>query len=183
MPRRPAGTWGEPTALSRIINSDASEFAPSLTRSGVLYFSRGEQVFRATPSGDDFAAPELLPFAGADPAVAPDDSYLVIDGDSPTTGDADLFVSCRTATGWAPPRQLRGPVSSPFREGDPSVSSDGRTLYFFSERFAPAPDRVPRVRAATYGEIAREALDTPYNGSRNIYEVDVSSLHCPASLP
>jgi hypothetical protein len=40
--RRPNGMWGEPVALDRQINTDSSEFAPSLTVAGTLYFARGD---------------------------------------------------------------------------------------------------------------------------------------------
>jgi len=177
VPRRPDGTWGEPAALAAGINTAAGEFAPSLTRSGVLYFSRGDQMFRAAKAPQGFEAPEALPFSGGDPAIAPDESLLVFDRDS-AKGDGDLFVSCRTTHGWTQPSPLSAPVSSAFGEGDPSVSADGRTLYFFSERFAPAPDRAPRSTPASYADIQREALDNVYNGSRNLYRVDLSSFRC-----
>lgn len=176
--RRPDGTWGEPVALERNINTDTSEMAPSLTRAGTLYFSRGDRIFRAEKRGSGFDSPVPLPIKGGDPAISSDERFIVFDADGPVPGDADLFVSCRTATGWTPPSRFADPVNSQYEEGDPSMSADGHSLYYFSQRFTPAADRAPRPRRATYAEIEREALDNIYNGSRNLYEVDLPAFSC-----
>ena len=178
--RRADGSWGTPVALGPEINSNDFEFSPALTASGVLYFSRGNDILRATPSGTGFDKPVALPFVnGGDPAISSDDRFIVFDADGPTAGDADLYISCRTADGWTPPSRLAEPVSSTFQEGDPAISADGRTLYFFSERRPPS-DRTPRSRRASYAEIVREARENVLNGSRNIYRLDISSFKCPA---
>ena len=174
------GSWREPVALGPEINSNDFEFSPALTSSGVLYFSRGNDILRATPNGAGFDKPVVLPFVnGGDPAISSDDRFIVFDADGPTAGDADLYISCRTADGWAPPSRLAEPVSSSFQEGDPAISADGRTLYFFSERRPPS-DKTPRRRRATYAEIVRDAMANVLNGSRNIYQLDISSFKCPA---
>ena len=178
--RHADGSWGTPVALGPEINSNDFEFSPALTASGVLYFSRGNDILRATPNGPGFDRPVVLPFVnGGDPAISSDDRFIVFDADGPTAGDADLYISCRTADGWTPPSRLAEPVSSNFQEGDPAISADGRTLYFFSERRPPS-DRTPRQHRATFAEIAREARENVLNGSRNIYQLDISSYKCPA---
>ncbi|MEP6730168.1 MAG: hypothetical protein ABJE10_06010 [bacterium] len=178
--RKPDGSWGDPAAVGRNINTDTSEFAPSVTSSGTLYFSRGDHMFRAPKRDDGFDAPVVLSISGGDPAISPDERFIVFDADGPTAGDADLFVSCRSATGWAAPIRLADPINSQQEEGDPSVSADGRTLYYFSRRFSPAPDRAPRAQRASYAAIQREALDNIFNGSRNLYEVELSPAMCEA---
>lgn len=175
------GTWGEPTALARNINTDTSEMSPSLTSAGALYFSRGNQILRSEKQGSGFGAPVPVPIQGGDPAISADESFMVFDADGLNPGDSDLFLSCRTATGWTSPSRLAEPVSSKDEEGDPSISADGRTLYFFSRRSVAAPDRAPRARRATYTEIQREALDNIYNGSRNLYEVALPAATSSAS--
>jgi WD40-like Beta Propeller Repeat len=53
-----------------------------------------------------------------------------------TRGLADLWVSTRNTTfdQWSPPTNVGSLVNTAFNEGQPSLSSDGRTLYFFSNR-------------------------------------------------
>jgi Tol biopolymer transport system component len=179
VPRKPDGTWGSPAALALNINTDSAEFAPSLTAGGTLYFSRGPTMYRATRDGTGFAAPAPLPLPGGDPAISADERFLLFDADGTTAGDpGDLFVSCRTATGWTPASRLADPVNSSDEEGDPDISADGRTLYFFSRRLVRSPDRAPRPRPATYAEVEKEALDNIYNGSRNLWQVELAGLSC-----
>ena len=55
-------------------------------------------------------------------------------GRSDSKGSCDIYFSYRTATGWSSPKNIGSPVNSPFWESQPSFSSDGRTLYFSSNR-------------------------------------------------
>ena len=48
-------------------------------------------------------------------------------------GVEDIYVSLRTADGkWSEPRNLGDVINSPFQELSPSLSADGKTLYFSS---------------------------------------------------
>jgi hypothetical protein len=163
---------------SGAINTDTTVFAPSLTTTGVLYFNRGDVMYRAEPKGRDFAAPQPLPFHGSDPGVSSDEHFIVFDDNPGNQPTSDLFVSCRTGRGWTRPSRFLEPVNSKFNEGDPSVSADGHWMYFYSDRYAPAPDRAPRAKPATYAEVEQEAVSNIYNGSRNLYRVELSSLLC-----
>ncbi|GAF04259.1 OmpA family protein [Saccharicrinis fermentans] len=53
-------------------------------------------------------------------------------GDS--KGSCDIYFSQRTATGWSAPKNIGAPVNTPYWESQPSFSSDGRTLYYTSNR-------------------------------------------------
>jgi WD40-like Beta Propeller Repeat len=167
VPRNANGTWGEPTLL---VKSDSAYlFAPSLTTSGVLYYSKGDSIYRVATTG---AKPETLPFPGGDPAISADERYIVFDN------NGDLFVACRSGTGWGSPRKFAEPVDSPDDEGDPWVSADGRTMYFYSKRAKPAPDRGARATRPTYADVLREVTSDIFNGTRNLYSVDMSSFTC-----
>lgn len=49
-------------------------------------------------------------------------------------GRCDLYYTVKTGDLWAIPRNLGKPVNTPYRETQPSLSADGRTLYFSSDR-------------------------------------------------
>jgi WD40 repeat protein len=166
VPRTADGNWGTP---SFVYGDTAYLFAPSLTTSGVLYFSKGDSVYRMAPN----AQPEALPFPGGDPAITADERYIVFDNNN-----GDLYMSCRIPTGWQQPRRFADPVNTPDEEGDPWVSADGHTMYFYSRRSAPAPDRAPRAHRPSYSDVLHEVTSDIYNGTRNLYYVDVSSLTC-----
>lgn len=55
-------------------------------------------------------------------------------GRSDSKGSCDIYFSYRTATGWSLPKNIDSPVNTPYWESQPSFSSDGRTLYFSSNR-------------------------------------------------
>jgi Tol biopolymer transport system component len=164
--RRPNGTWGSPVPLGKTVNADTSSFAPSLSSGGVLYFSRGEAIYRVAPDG----APEMLPIhGGGDPAISADERFLVFDD-----GNGELLVSCRTPRGWAATKRFDVPPNA----GDPWVTANGRWMYFYSTQAPAAPDRTPRAAPATYADIQREVAANIYNGSRNLYQLDLSSFTC-----
>ena len=51
-----------------------------------------------------------------------------------TLGSCDLFVSYKTGDNWSKPRNLGNQVNSIYWDSQPSISADGRTLYFSSNR-------------------------------------------------
>jgi len=137
--------WGEPRRLGTPVNTSHSEYFASVTRSGTLYYTSalaettGETVIvRARPIGHDgYAAPETLsvvngvPRNAGNPFIAPDESYLIFVAErAGGFGDSDLYVSVRDGSGWSVPRNLGSLVNTRDAEFAPSVSSDGRHLFF-----------------------------------------------------
>jgi len=49
-------------------------------------------------------------------------------------GSCDLYWSHLSGDSWSPPTNMGKPVNTPFYDTRPSIASDGRTLYFVSER-------------------------------------------------
>ncbi len=49
-------------------------------------------------------------------------------------GSCDLYISKKTGSSWSKPKNLGKPVNSRYWESQPSLSSDGKTLYFSSNR-------------------------------------------------
>ncbi len=55
-------------------------------------------------------------------------------GRSDTRGSCDIYFSHRTEYGWSEPKNIGPPVNSPYWESQPSFSSDGKTLYYSTNR-------------------------------------------------
>ncbi len=55
-------------------------------------------------------------------------------GRNDTRGSCDIYFSYRTEYGWSEPKNIGPPVNSPYWESQPSFSSDGKTLYYSSNR-------------------------------------------------
>lgn len=54
--------------------------------------------------------------------------------DKPIMGSCDLFISYRTGDRWSEPQNMGPAVNSRYWDTQPSLSADGRTLYFVSDR-------------------------------------------------
>jgi len=178
---RTSAGWGEPELL------DPSIAGPcSISLAGNLYFSSprlggmgGDDIFVSEFVNGGYAEPENIGTSvntalhEADPFIAPDESYLVFVKADTRAGTFDLWVSFRSADGfWTQARTLGGQVNSGAKDLLPTVSSDGRYLFFSSERVVDTP---PRDRHLTYDEKI-ETLNSPGNGSGDIYWVDAKVI-------
>lgn len=181
--------WGEPYPLPAPVNTLASEYFPSVTCDGTLYFTRspaggGENVIMRSRLVDGvYQEPERLPEqvnAGRNrynAFVDPEERYvlLTIAGVEDARGGADYYVVFRSADDrWSEPVNL-GPLvnTDGAREHSPYVSPDGRYLFFMSGRIdwdALAPGG--SVDAAAIGSLSSE----PDNGNSDVYWVDASFL-------
>lgn len=76
----------------------------------------------------------------AHPFIAPDESYILWDGEREDGyGEADLFVSFRQKDGsWGDAVNLGSAINTEVREGGPTVSPDGKYLFF--NRMVPRTD-------------------------------------------
>lgn len=175
---RSATGWSAPVRLPETINSDSSTFAPSVAADGSLWFmhpvdsGRRFRLYRAQWRDHHFEAPLPLPFSDGtstdvDPAVAPDESFVVFGSGRPPARDIDLFIVFRHGSTWGAPRHLGDIVNSAGSDAEARLSPDARTLYFSSDRRST----VSADRDADWN-----------NGKYNIWRVDLTS--CPeARLP
>lgn len=192
--RTASGAWGPPQRLPAPINSDSNEYAASMTRDSVLYFSSaragGIQVFRSRRVGGAWSPAEnvtrlidqgdstIVPW-DLDVMIAPDARYILLGSIRPDTyGHFDIYMSWNDGGHWSPPVHLPAPFNTRARDYSPHLEPDGHTLLFSSERgFALDPI----VRPLSYRELV-DRLRSTLNGSGNIYQVDVSALPAaPAS--
>lgn len=141
--------WGQPQRLSTLLNTNTAVFSPALAADGTLYFMRTDpdangkgafRLFRSRLVQGQYQAPQPLPFSDGvtgdfDPAVAPDQSFVVFSSKRAPAGVAgsELFIAFAQGAGWSAPQPL-GLTGIEAR-----LSTDHATLYF------NAPDR--RVHA------------------------------------
>lgn len=149
--------WGSPKRLTESINSNTAVFSPAVTADGSLYFMRAENggkfhIYRAQMHHRRFETPVLASFSDVehgeyDPAVAPDESYLIFSsGRAPAPPKTtDLFIVFRTGRGWGDPIDLRSALSENVHGIEARLSPDGKTLYFSNAHSPSGPD-VPNER-------------------------------------
>ncbi len=181
-------TWGEPQNIGAPVNSEKNEFYPSFSDDGTLYLTAayrnslgGEDIFAARRQGDRFLPPENLgPAVNTEGGefnsfVAPDGSFLIFTttGRGSGSGGGDLWVSFRKDDGgWAEAQNMGESINSPALDYCPSLSPDGKYLFFTSLRsdygaYSPVP--------LTYTEILK-GLAGPRNGNGDIYWVNAAVI-------
>jgi hypothetical protein len=131
------GQWGEAIRLPAPINSSATDWHPSFTTDGTMYFGSTRiegAVYRVRPfDGDDPVVEKIsIPCRAYSPAIAYDESFMIFRRDEAVGyGNGDGFISLRNEDDtWTPARNL-GPLinTSEFEYGF-SLSPDGQYLFF-----------------------------------------------------
>jgi Tol biopolymer transport system component len=146
--------WGPPVNLGPDVNTALEELNPEYLQSaedgaGNLYFHRGSgtdaDIYSAsvTRRGEPLEPAALVselsqPAAtDASPTIRSDGrEILFVSGRPGTLGGNDIWVSTRRSVHdlWSTPVALAAPPNTLGTEGQPDVSSDGRTLLFSSNQ-------------------------------------------------
>jgi hypothetical protein len=182
------GEWGPPRHLGPPISAPTvHQFSPSVAANGNLYFGTnrsgsrgGTDIWVSRLVNGVYQTPENVGDSvntradEVEPWIAPDESYLVIsaEGRPDGLGERDLYISYRRNGVWQRPRRLPAPINSPADDLNPSVSPDGRFLYFTSTR--SVFDSVP-ARPYEYRDLFRRLM-SPGNGLGDIYRVEMRQL-------
>ena len=180
--------WGEPRNLGLPVNTEKSEFFPSVTRDGTLYYTgKGEDdkeaIYRARPLDGGFGEPERLgPEVNSGKArfngfIAPDESFLILPiyGREDSIGAVDYYVVFRSEDDrWSEPIHLGDKINTPTgAEWSASLSPDGKLLFFMSSRSVIVNRRAPR--RMSYDEL-RQLHDLSMNGNPDIWWVDAAVI-------
>jgi len=180
---RHGGAWGEPVLLPAVVNRDASIWGPSVAGDGSVYFmdrlgGKGPfKLWRAQWRDGAWAEPVLQALGDAamqqvDPAVAPDESFIVFSAKHSDTDEHErLYIAFREGAGWGEAIDLGAPVNLPGSDSNESrLAPDGRTLYFASDR--QTPPHWPRTPAQAEADLARSAAWD--DGNQNIWRVSLA---------
>ncbi len=135
-----------PRNMGDSINSEVSEYYPSLTIDGkTLVYTRrvknfNEDFYISENNNGNWAKSESLSGAinteqneGAQ-AISQDGQWLIYTGCNfpDGMGNCDLYFSMLTPQGWSEPQNMGGTLNSEFWESAPTLSPDKRDLYFAS---------------------------------------------------
>lgn len=163
---RTASGWSDAVHLGPEVNTPADELYPSVSGDGTLYFASGPffpqpgkhfDIYAAERSGDGFAprvalsaAVNAAPAGAAgeglqdawdfNPEVSVDGHTLVFTSLRPGGyGLGDLYVSHRRGGEWLPARNVGPAVNTEYDEYHPTLSRNGRELYFVRRIYRPDP--------------------------------------------
>jgi WD40 repeat protein len=174
--------WGTPVLLPGSVNRSTRTFAPSVAADGSVYFQRpGDdddfRLFRSQYRDGRYQSPVpvLLGDAGAhklDPAIAPDESFIVFDANFSGKDDPDrLYIAFREGDGWSKPEDL-GPAINVRSPWGSHLGPDHRTLYFSSPRAVRIA--YPRTAVQASEDLAR--MQSWDNGTDNIWFVSLAPI-------
>jgi len=172
--------------LAAPVNSKYEEYTPVITAdNATMYFTsrrpnstgaavddRGqyyEDVYVSQNKGGNWTEPENLsapinsPTHDAAVAISPNGNQLFVYRDH---GEGDLYSSTRRGRGWTAPKSLGTAINTKnYREPSVSVTADGKTIYFSSNRPGGQGGldiyKATRLSNGDYGNV--ENLDLPVN--------------------
>jgi len=174
--------WDGPAFIEQTFGS----LAPSISLHGNLYFffevqlPEKSDIYVSKYTDGTYETPVRLSdsvnskFYEVDPFIAPDESYLIFCRSGDGFGATDLFISFRKEDGsWTKAKNMGEKINSAGIDLCPSVSPDGKYLFFSSNRnnhksYSETPLTV---------EKKIEILSSPGNGSSDIYWVDASIIN------
>jgi Tol biopolymer transport system component len=178
--------WGDPVRFPEPINTEMRELYPSESRDGYVYFFSSMtggygsfDLYRVALRDGEFGAPENLgPSINTeenetDACISPDGDYLVFTSTREGGyGSGDLYISFRTSEGgWTQAENLGEAVNTEHLEFCPSVSRDGKYLFFTSNR--------PKAAAIAETSAVRKELGltpSPDRPDIDIYWVDAALI-------
>lgn len=180
---RTSSGWSDPHRLSDIVNSNTSIYSPSIAADGSIYFMQPTgtktkfHLFRAQFSRGTFATPLAVPVSAGedigdfDPAVAPDESFMVFSSVRMADKGTSLFIALKRNGGWTTPQYMGDVVSIPQSGSiEARLGPDRRTLYFSNSYVDPALPRQDRAESDKGLERMAEWND----GLANIWYVSLS---------
>ncbi len=179
--------WSEPRHLGSLVNSNSSEWFPTITKDGTLYFGSDRpggkgrtDIWRSRLINGKYSEPENLgdainsPASEVEPYIAPDESFIIFAaaGRPDGKGAFDLYISYYKNGLWTKGENLGDKINSEAWDFSPKISPDGKYFFFTSNRsFADQPLGKP----LNYEELLAR-IRSPRNSLRDIYQIDIGVL-------
>jgi len=138
----------KPINLGSAINTKEDEYLPVITADEEMIIftrqeNRNEDFYKSVKRNGEWSVAEFLSkeintsnFNEGAQNISPDGNYLFFTGCNRPDGigRCDIYISKREGNDWSKPYNIGGPVNTAGWESQPSISADGRTLYFVSTR-------------------------------------------------
>lgn len=177
---RKGNGWGEPVRLPDAVNASSRTYAPSVAADGSVYFQApgtdGDfRLYRSQYRGGSYQAPVEVRLGDEaahklDPAVAPDESFIVFDANYADKDQPDrLYIAFREGDHWGTPVDLGDEVNKGSPWGS-HLGPDRHTLYFSSTRGVPV--HYPRSETQGHHDMAR--MDAWDNGLENLWSISLA---------
>jgi hypothetical protein len=189
--KNPDGSWGEIYNPDTILNRQNTQFYPSLTKSGTIYFTRSDAlskktvILRARKSGDKYLEPELLPPVINQSGnifnafVSPDESYLIAcvgnKNNAVNPGFTNYCIFFRGKDdSWNEGIPFGPDINSKGSNAiSASVSPDGKFIFFAAQKISN--EMQEKSKRGTLSSMFG-FLNSPQNGNYDIYWVSAKLI-------
>jgi len=181
--------WSDPVVVNAPVNGSENSTCPSVTRSGNLYISKrfndgSEKLCRSVLHNGAYQELEILPenlnvlkdnYHGY---ISPDESYFIriCYGRPDNIGAGwNYYITFRKSDGtWSDLVNLGKEVNSVYCGGAPSISSDGKYLFFQGIVATSITDSLDRKYSLE--ELIDRDIKSPSKGSTDIYWIDAKII-------
>jgi len=197
-------------SMGQGINTSSSEYFPSLTANDKTFLFTRRLKTENGPEQEDFYISEYVdgswkmakplkfintPMNEGAPSIAPDGELIVFTacenvygeygGGRKGLGSCDLFYSFREGDSWTKPRNIGPSINTRNWETQPSLSADGRTLYFVRAMKKKEGVRNLDIYKSTLGrdgtwsvaEKLSDVINTPKDESSVLIHPDGNTLY------
>lgn len=127
--------WSEATLLNSPINNE-EVINMSVASNGDLFYinsSKGKMYYASSKNGKFSKGNEVEIDYGSQGVIAPSQDFLLVSAnkENDKTKDKDVYVYFKKQDGaWSKPINLGSTINSSFREDSPTISPDGKYLFF-----------------------------------------------------
>lgn len=178
---RDGSGWGAPARLPDLVNDAPHIYAPSVAANGDVYYQRMDEpghqfhLYRTAYRNGRYQTPQRLALGDPaahelDPAIAPDQSFVVFDANYADKNKPDhLYIAFRNGDGWSAPIDL-GDAVDRYQPWGSHLGPDGRTLYFTSNYAT----KVDYPRSSTQARTDLERMRAWDNGNNHIWSVSLA---------
>ena len=130
--------WGNSKPLGGMINTKKNEIPMSISKQGTLYFQRNRVLYCSKLKNGVFLTPKKINIKLKTGVgilsvfVDPDEKYMIIESrGGGYSGSGDLYVSYKKEdSSWTVPKNFGSKINTSGHERFPSVSPDGKYLFF-----------------------------------------------------
>ena len=173
--------WSEAKNLGPPVNTEKNEFYPSLTVDGTLYFtSHDMKICKSKFVNGKYNEPETLSDsintrAEYNAFIDPNEKYLIFTSHSwgYAAGRGDLFISYKiNDSTWTKPIHLGDHINSNAMDMSPSVSFDGKYLFFSSMRTI---EEYNPISVKNYQQLF-DQFNKPQNKKFDIYWIEADII-------
>jgi WD40-like Beta Propeller Repeat len=179
---REGNGWGKAHRLPETINANTEIFSPSISSDGSIYFMQPDartgrfHLYRSQYRSGAYLAAAPVGIGDettedVDPAVAPDESYMVYSSNRPQQGAPKrLSIVFHEKNGWGVPVDLGDDVNEKGSNIEARLGVDHRTLYFSTNTVPP----VSFPQSADQAQSRAEEIQVWANGRQNIWYVSLA---------